>query len=162
MKTQLQLAGLALLVAASGGASAQESCAGECHIIQPYVEAASDTRLLSSRHLAMGLECTDCHEQDAQTRAWEAEAYAKGEYDDPMYTREFDNEFCLRCHEGYEALAQQTHHLEEAWGINPHHSHVDPECYQCHKSHQPSTLLCGECHTAEWDKRLPQGWSVNN
>ncbi|GGP36329.1 hypothetical protein GCM10009347_00060 [Shewanella algicola] len=144
----------------SMSAHADDSCAQGCHIIKPYEDGISNANLLSSKHIANGITCIDCHEQDDETRKMEAEAYANGEYDDPMYTREFENDFCLRCHEDYEVLAEKTKHLEEEWGINPHESHLDPECYQCHKSHQSSTVVCAECHMGEWDKRMPEGWEL--
>jgi hypothetical protein len=159
---QLCLLVLPSLLIVSSPVAAKTDCAGECHIIKPYEQGVKNKNLLSSKHIQAGLECTDCHEQTAETRKMEAEAYAKGEYDDPMYTREFGNDFCLRCHEDYESLAEKTKNLEELWGINPHKSHLDPDCNQCHKSHQPSTVVCSECHTADWEKRLPEGWELKN
>lgn len=153
---------LLLLMGFSMSSQAQGTCAGDCHIIKPYEQGVTEGALLSAKHTEVGLSCVDCHEQTEAIRSQEATAYANGDYDDPMYTREFENDFCFRCHQGYEVLAQRTKHLEEKWGINPHHSHLDAECYQCHKSHQPSTLVCAECHTADWEQRLPEGWVINN
>lgn len=160
--TQLGWMALPFLLILSTPIQAEDSCAGACHIIKPYEQGIQDETLLSSKHIQAGLECIDCHEQTAETRTMEADAYAKGEYDDPMYTREFDNDFCLRCHDDYEFLAKETKHLEELWGINPHHSHLEPDCNQCHQSHTPSTVVCAECHIADWNERLPEGWILKN
>ncbi|QIZ76286.1 cytochrome c3 family protein [Ferrimonas lipolytica] len=163
MKTslfRLGMASAALLL--SQTALASDDCAGECHIIKPYVASINQPNWLAGKHVAVGLECIDCHEQDEQIRQDEQRAYAAGEYDDPMWEREFEDDFCLRCHEGGAALIEATQSLHHKWNLNPHENHQEAECYLCHNAHRPSTFICSECHHAEWEERLPEGWEVQH
>lgn len=152
------MAGLSIL---SHSAYAQNSCAGNCHIIEPYEKGFKAKPLLAAAHAEAGLSCIDCHEQTKETRAYEKQLYETGEYDDPIAIREYDSDFCFRCHDGYDALAVKTVKYEEQWHRNPHKSHLEePDCYECHRVHRPSNFACGSCHTAAWEERLPEGWTV--
>lgn len=140
---------------------AQTSCSMACHIIKPYEQGLDDKKLLLSSHVDAGLSCIDCHEQTDETKSYEKQLYESGEYDDPIVMREFDSDFCFRCHDGYEELAEKTITYEEKWHRNPHKSHLEkPDCYECHRMHRPSNFVCGSCHSAKWEERLPQGWII--
>ena len=153
-----------VLVCFSGAFSkvwADPSCARSCHIIEPYVESVSDKTLLAFAHAEAGLACIDCHEQTEETRAYEKEIWDSGEYDDPLYPREYEADFCFSCHDSYEGLAEKTKDFEEKYGKNPHESHLDePDCYECHRVHKPSNFMCAGCHPATWSERLPEGWTA--
>jgi hypothetical protein len=139
----------------------QNSCAGACHIIEPYVKGFNERPLLVAVHADAGLSCIDCHEQTEETKAYEKKLYENGEYDDPIVMREYDSDFCFQCHDGYDVLAEKTAKYEEQWHRNPHKSHLEePDCYECHRVHRPSNFACGSCHTAKWEERLPEGWIV--
>lgn len=146
--------------AKTGGTKAkQDDCAGKCHIIKPYVQAQSNKTLLIYKHRQAGLTCTDCHDRTAETAKQEEEMYRNKEYSDPIDRREYDAQFCLKCHESYKAVAAKTAHLKEEWGRNPHESHNgELDCSVCHRVHQPSVFLCSQCHKADWKSRLPEGW----
>lgn len=140
---------------------AESSCAKACHIIQMYEHGVEDKTLLVTAHAKAGIQCLDCHEQTKEDRQYEEQIYNTGEYDDPLVMREYDADFCLRCHEGYDFLADKTADYEEKWQRNPHKSHLEePDCYECHRVHRPSVFVCGSCHVADWRERLPAGWSV--
>ncbi|ADD68345.1 hypothetical protein Dacet_1576 [Denitrovibrio acetiphilus DSM 12809] len=155
------LAAIASIFAFSAVSFAGETggCAEVCHIIKPYDEGLKDETLLVHKHFNAGIGCVDCHERTEETRKTEEQLYKNGEYDDPMFTREYESDFCFSCHGSYKELAERTEHLTEEWGRNPHESHLnEPDCYICHKVHQKSTFVCSECHIADWRGRLPEGW----
>jgi len=150
---------MAVFYAAADGDDNPKGCAEDCHIIKPYDESAKDKKLLVYKHFQAEIGCTDCHEQTEEIRKNEEEWYKKGEYEEPMFSREFETDFCFRCHDSYKELAKRTAHLEEEWGRNPHESHLgEPGCYTCHWVHKTSEFACSECHTAKWEERLPEGW----
>lgn len=159
LSTILLAATCAIILA--GSACADQGCAQNCHVIKPYVDGVKDSDLLVFRHAEAEIGCVGCHEHNEEILKEERAIYESGDYDDPLYTREFENDFCLKCHGSYHELAEKTAHMEEKWERNPHESHMDePDCYICHKVHQPSTFACGECHHADWKSRLPAGWTV--
>lgn len=135
------------------------SCADDCHIIKPYAEGAKNADLLVSKHMDAGIGCADCHERSEQIENDEREWYKNGEFEEPMFAREYEADFCLKCHESYKVVAERTVHLVDEWGRNPHESHLgESDCGICHKAHRTSEFVCAECHHAEWEKRLPAGW----
>ena len=146
---------------ANNTALADPSCAGSCHIIKPYVDSLGNRSLLASAHAEAGLTCLDCHEQTDETRAYEQKIWDSGEFDDPLAPREYDADFCLRCHDSYEALAAQTQTFAEKYDKNPHESHLEEvDCYECHRVHKPSNFMCAGRHPANWVERLPPGWTA--
>lgn len=141
------------------GSPSDDGCIKKCHIIKPYVKNSDNPNLLVSKHKAQGLGCESCHERDAATVKEEEKRYKSKDYSDPIEQRQYEAEFCLKCHESYQAVAERTSHLKEEWGRNPHESHLgEIDCSECHKMHGPSKFVCAECHTANWKERLPQGW----
>ncbi|SJZ57336.1 Cytochrome c3 [Trichlorobacter thiogenes] len=88
-------------------------------------------------HATMGFKCADCHKTDAPQAG-------------PT------NEACLACHESYEKLAQKTkpkkiNPADKESHANPHESHMGPiNCTDCHRTHKPSELVCGQCHTFDF------------
>lgn len=150
-----------LFVSGLAAADASSACGSKCHIIKPYIEGLKDKKLLVSKHFQAGIGCTECHEYTDEIRRNEEEMYNKGEYEEPMYTREYEPEFCFRCHESYASLQKLTEGFKEKWGRNPHESHMgEIGCYECHKVHQASKFVCAECHHANWSERLPIGWKT--
>jgi hypothetical protein len=150
-----------LLAAGLAFAEGSSACGDKCHIIKPYTEGVKDSKLLVSKHFEAGIGCTECHEYSDETRKNEEEMYKNGEYEEPMYTREYEPDFCFRCHESYQAIRKRTEGFMEKWGRNPHESHMgEIGCYECHKVHQASVFVCAECHHAKWEERLPAGWKI--
>ena len=88
---------------------------------------AADDVYNSDFHSKQGLQCFGCHGEWKPT----SEAYGDG---------------CLMCHVGYADVAQRTKALEH----NPHDNHFvkasEPDCTDCHQTHQPDKNLCVECH----------------
>ncbi len=151
------------LTAMAYGGGAGASCSGDCHVIKPYEEGAANKELLVYSHFQAGVGCTECHERTEEEIAHEKEVYKSGDYEKTLYTREYDADFCFRCHESYKALAERSEHLKQALGRNPHESHMgEVPCYECHKAHQPSRLVCSECHKSNWGEKLPKGWQFDN
>ena len=152
-------AALLLVSVFAYGAGEGTSCSGGCHIIKPYEDGVADQNLLVNRHFKAGITCTDCHERTKEDIEHEKEVFKSGDYEKPLYTREYDADFCFRCHGDYKSLADGSAELTERLGRNPHKSHMgDVPCSECHKVHQPSKFVCSECHKSKWDEKLPQGW----
>ncbi|OIQ50891.1 Fumarate reductase flavoprotein subunit [Pseudodesulfovibrio hydrargyri] len=62
-----------------------------------------------------------------------------------------DDTNCIRCHGTPEQMAQVTAKLER----NPHsapHYGTNVPCTTCHKEHQPSKVLCSDCHSFTFEK----------
>lgn len=53
---------------------------------------------------------------------------------------------CVRCHGSAEQIAETTAGLERNPHNSPHYGTYVP-CSTCHMEHQPSKLLCADCHT---------------
>ena len=86
---------------------------------------ASADAYLADRHVAGGMNCAACHRETPLSKPV------------PMAQ-------CLTCHGSYDKLADATEKLD----VNPHDSHLgDVECASCHKGHQPSVLMCTQCHS---------------
>ena len=61
---------------------------------------------------------------------------------------------CIRCHGTPEQMAKVTEKLER----NPHnpiHYGTSTPCTTCHKEHQPSKVLCYDCHTFVFENFKP-------
>ena len=117
-----------------------------CHIMQPYLESWESPPLLAYAHAEDNVTCLECHEPTIQQQVDEGIKFVKNDYENPLKEREFDQEWCLRCHEhgSYEELIQRTEELE----LNPHDdSHYgEMECRICHKVHRASEDYCAQCH----------------
>lgn len=136
-------------------------CGNTCHIMQPYVDTWEGNVLLASKHAKMGVTCLQCHEPTVEEQVNELVKYVQKDYEQPLAKRQFEKEWCLRCHEhgSYAEIAERTKPLEDEWGRNPHHSHNgELECYSCHSIHQQSTMYCAECHTFDWKSKLDESW----
>jgi cytochrome c nitrite reductase small subunit len=141
------LAAVVVIVAGVAGWNYHEQpqfCA-TCHVMQPYLESWNGTGLLAYAHAEEGVTCLECHEPTIQQQVDELVTFVTNDYEIPLEEREFDQEWCLRCHEhgSYEEVAQRTEELE--W--NPHDSHYgEMECSICHKVHRASEDYCAQCH----------------
>jgi cytochrome c nitrite reductase small subunit len=116
-----------------------------CHIMQPYLESWESPPLLAYAHAEENVTCLECHEPTIQQQMEEGIKFVTNDYENPLEEREFDQEWCLRCHEhgSYEELAQRTEELE----LNPHDSHYgEMECSICHRVHEASEEVCAYCH----------------
>jgi len=51
---------------------------------------------------------------------------------------------CLKCHESYAKLGEQTKDMH----FNPHKSphFMDPDCISCHIGHRADVNFCQDCH----------------
>lgn len=88
-------------------------------------------------HKKLGLSCTDCHTGNK--------------------VEEYSNEMlntCLKCHDSYEKIKERTGHLGHNNNVHqsPHFENL--ACDVCHKSHQPSSNLCVQCHGQNTMKQL--------
>jgi len=61
-----------------------------------------------------------------------------------------DDSNCVRCHGTPSKMAEVTSGLERNPHSSPHYGEYVP-CSTCHKEHEPSTLLCADCHTFTFD-----------
>ncbi|WP_425800703.1 cytochrome c3 family protein [Desulfitobacterium sp. Sab5] len=122
-----------------------------CHNMKPMYESYHDSSLLANSHAKAGVKCHDCHESSLSIQTSEGLKYITGDYEEPMKTRQFTKEMCLKCH-NYDEVKAKTAFDES----NPHDSHNgELECYNCHKMHEPSTVLCSQCHQFSWMNKLP-------
>lgn len=78
---------------------------------------------LAERHVGRGLTCDACH----------ASMPPKA---DVSPTK------CEGCHGVMAKVAEKTVDAD----INPHDSHVEAQCFDCHKGHKPPQLICDQCH----------------
>lgn len=86
---------------------------------------------IAERHMAQGVKCEACHLQADKSVPVRKQA-------------------CLQCHKSYAALAEKTKNDHP----NPHFNHYgERDCSVCHKGHQPSTLVCNQCH--KFDLKMP-------
>jgi fumarate reductase flavoprotein subunit len=100
--------------------------------------AGAGAMTVGGPHATMGFACVDCHKTDVPQSA-------------PT------NEACLSCHGSYEKLAEKTRprHIanpqDKEAHANPHDSHMGPiNCTDCHRTHKPSELVCGQCHSFDF------------
>ncbi len=86
----------------------------------PAAHAAS----VADRHKPAGTQCADCHGKDTN--------------------RIVPNSACLKCHESYAKLGEQTKDMH----FNPHKSphFMDPDCISCHIGHRADVNFCQDCH----------------
>ncbi len=126
-----------------------------CHVMEPYLESLDDTNLLAYAHAEEGLECLDCHEEEAVEQVHEEAVPGK-----TIKARTVEMEFCFDCHvenehTSYEEVIERTaEYVIDDQNINPHDPHagvedMDPvECASCHQMHDESSLIdgCYSCH----------------
>ncbi len=158
------LAGLGLVVVIGVGAGAYLVKASEnpafcttCHIMQPYYDSYHESTLLANKHAEADLVCHNCHESSIAIQAEEGIKFITGDYQVPLEKREFSQDFCLECHDDFETAIKTATNFTDS---NPHDSHNgDLECYVCHSMHQPSEVLCSQCHIFDWIDELDDGWA---
>ncbi len=79
----------------------------------------------ADRHAAAGMKCETCHKSGT-----------------PQPGARVKKDVCKGCHDPAE-LAKKTEKLSP----NPHYNHLgDVSCTDCHRGHQPSRLMCNDCH----------------
>jgi hypothetical protein len=149
-----------------------EFCAAFCHIMEPYVASWEDSDYSVKTHAEAGLDCLDCHEPTIAEQVTEVAMFVTKQYEEPLETRRFPEDFCLGCHEhgSQEELIARTADYEI---LNEKHNPHDPhpgkdesvvqhfECWTCHKMHKKSGgteycfsvchhertfEVCSECH----------------
>jgi hypothetical protein len=126
-----------------------------CHDMQPYYDSWHDSNLLAKKHADAGVKCHDCHEPSVSQQTSEGIKYITGDFEKPLKQRQFSKDNCLKCHD-YNDVTAKTNFS----GINPHKSHKgELECYTCHSMHRQSTVLCAQCHSFSWIKKLPDDWN---
>jgi hypothetical protein len=136
-----------------------EFCA-VCHIMEPYLETWQESDYQVGLHAEADLECLDCHEPTIGEQVTEVAKFVTGQYEDPLATRRFPEEFCLRCHE-HGSVAELIERTKDYTILNEPHNPHDPhpgkdesvvkhfECWTCHKMHRnsPGTEYCFTvCH----------------
>ena len=138
-----------------------EACGDECHVMKPYEANQNEDLLAFSHHVDWELSCTDCHDRSEKEIAHEKAVFKSGDYEKPLYHREYKNQLCLECHDSYEGLIERTDYFEDAGIINPHRIHIwSKDCNSCHRIHRRSRFSCSECHRSDWKKLLPSGWQI--
>jgi cytochrome c nitrite reductase small subunit len=116
-----------------------------CHIMQPYLESWESSPFLAQAHADEDVTCLECHEPTIQQQVDELVKFVTNDYETPLEEREFDQEWCLRCHEhgSYQEVIERTEDRE----YNPHDWHDgELECSVCHKVHRESEDSCAPCH----------------
>ncbi|MCC6612837.1 MAG: cytochrome c3 family protein [Anaerolineae bacterium] len=145
----------------------QATSCTSCHVLDSFVESQGDTDLLIGVHAARGIVCVDCHEFNLDRQLSETVSYLTQDYTDPLMSVRYGMDSCFKCHEhaSYEQIAWRTTDLgvtdAQASGHNanphqpPHYTNL--ECNSCHMMHEPSTLLCWECHQYQfkWPREMP-------
>ena len=89
--------------------------------------AQEKNAFLADRHGDRGQECDSCHKDNA----------TKGDV---------PSEVCMECH----GDRQQIMALTEEVMPNPHDSHEDLICGNCHHGHKASENSCIQCHEFEF------------
>ncbi len=129
-----------------------------CHIMKPYYDSWESSKLLDHRHEANGNTCHDCHQTSFAGQMKEGINFISGNYTLPLPKMEVDRDYCMSCHTDFESIKKAT----AFEGSNPHDSHNgELSCNTCHNMHEPSQLLCAECHTFYWMKDLDESWNLN-
>jgi nitrate/TMAO reductase-like tetraheme cytochrome c subunit len=151
------LGGLAVVKASDNPAF----CSTTCHNMKPQYNSYqnSNSNLLAYKHAKAKIVCHDCHQDSLTTKAQEGVKYVTGNYEDPMKTRTFSKEMCLKCHD-WKKVQKETASLGTKANENPHNSEHggQRECSTCHKVHEQSTNGCLKCHGASWANKLDNSW----
>lgn len=124
-----------------------ESCAS-CHVIKPYVKSWKSSNFLDHKHSQSGIGCLECHQLTAEQQGENVSKFQRKAFKAPLDQRQYQNDFCFRCHGSYKEVAERTRDFQKKnLSMNPHESHYgEIDCSLCHKSHKPSVDLCSECH----------------
>jgi len=125
-----------------------------CHSMASYVGSLEDSNLLAYAHAQEGLECEDCHEQEAIKQTHEEIVPGTR-----VRALRVANEFCFDCHVDNEhtsydqVIGRTTDYVIDGQTINPHDPHPGtgvPQlgCGECHKMHEESQPVkgCYSCH----------------
>lgn len=166
-KKTLLITVIAILIVGAGGgvallkASDNPSFCNTCHIMKPYYQSWHDSDLLANQHAEADVDCHQCHQTSISGKVSEGVKYITGNYKNPLEKREFSRDFCLDCHssEGEGTSWDEIKAATDFEESNPHDSHNgEQECNLCHNMHQPSKVMCAECHIFNWIDDLGEGW----
>lgn len=145
------------------GSPTSETCAN-CHVLADHVASLSDPVMLASNHAASGVTCADCHDRTFEQQVSETIAYLTNDFTQPLPRMQVKMDTCFECHAhgSYDQIAWRTTDLGVTDGqakghiANPHQPphYTELECNSCHRMHRPSTLLCLECHTYQFDMEM--------
>ena len=131
-----------------------------CHPMQPYLDSWTGSEDLVYTHAEQGITCLDCHEPTIPQQVTEVAKFVTGQFETPLETRSFSEDFCLKCHE-HGTLDEIIERTKDVTilnvSVNPHDPHpgVDAsvvkhfECWTCHRMHEnsPKTEYCfNVCH----------------
>jgi len=161
------IAALVLVVGAGAGmglvkASDNPAFCTTCHIMKPYYESWQSSNLLANKHLVAGVTCHQCHESSISIQAEEGLKFVTGDYKTPLDKRAFGTrDFCLKCHSesGGATTFEEAKTATNFDESNPHDSHNgEQNCNLCHNMHQPSKVMCSDCHTFDWMNNLDESW----
>lgn len=163
---------LAVIILGAGGTALwnyheKPQFCSTCHIMEPYVQSWISSSFLVKTHAEADITCLDCHEPTISQQVSELAAFISNNYTVPLTVREFDDSWCLRCHEhgNYEDIAERTagmvvfgetvnpHTITiDSSAIKPHETNISElECSRCHKMHResPGIEYCVRCHHEE-------------
>lgn len=123
-----------------------------CHVVQPYYKSWASSEYPAAVHAKVGIACQSCHARPLRQSVREfVTYYITQDYKEPLQEVRVPKEDCIRCHGGYETLAELTQDLE--W--NFHNSHLGQiECRLCHKMHKVSVEYCAQCHKPKLNSPL--------
>jgi len=155
------LVGVLALFGGVGGAALYQSntnpefCA-TCHVMKPNVESYLTSNHLDNVHYRAGVQCKDCHDVTLGEEIQFGIDAVTGNYqileDGTLPKREFDDEFCTKCHISKEWVALGTDWLG-SW--NPHTDSMGTfSCQTCHISHGEQINLCATCHANRSAQRM--------
>ena len=147
-------------------ASANPTFCGTCHIIKPYYQSWNEGSLLDHQHAEANVTCQECHHSTIPEKAQEGFNYIIANYVVPLEGGpDGGRDFCLDCHSengngSSWAEIRAATDFEEA---NPHDSHNgEQECNECHNMHQPSQVMCSQCHFFKWVNDLDiEAWATD-
>jgi hypothetical protein len=145
------------------GSPSSDTCAS-CHVLADHVASLNDPAMLVSNHAARGVTCADCHDRSFEQQVAETVAFLTNDYIQPLPREQAKMDTCFACHEhaSYDQIAWRTTDLGVTDGqakghtANPHQPphYTELECNSCHRMHRPSTLLCLECHSFEFEMEM--------
>ena len=97
-----------------------------CHVMQSYLDGwtgdvldENGSVLLSAQHQSVDIACLDCHPANIKQQVNELITYVKGDFNEPLKRRKFDDAFCTTCHDDEAERIAATSDYEATWHLDP-------------------------------------------
>jgi len=115
-----------------------------CHNMETHVDSYLEEEThLANAHYQAGVGCKDCHaDYSIVDELTSLVDYVTGNYYAEPIRRRMDDDMCLGCHISMEHQAERTDFITR----NPHQSHFDLGCQDCHLGHDDQIDYCSSCH----------------